>query len=446
MMRASSLPPPTGSSSTTSLARYFFVLAAAAFAMSTIAGLAGAVASALPRSLPALDLAVLRPLHVFLAIAATLAGLQGIVLALIGGRARGFAELLQLAAMAGFVVAGAAAQVLKLGSGREYVSWPLPLTALLLLSVLIMAWRLYARAGAMERRSPEAFWLVGLGALLIVSGLVESELWRLEAVAANYIRNLSLQWHGIDTLFAGLNIALYGCAAFLMSDSPKPLRAPFLFAIAGFGLLFTFGHHHYVSPQPYFLKSLAFVASMIAILSFWRHAAAFRKLHAARSGDRHLLALWRSVELWTLVSLASGILFAVPQFNLIVHGTYFIVAHAMGSMIGVNLLIVVAGGLARAHRGWLINIPRTVFGVGLVNLGLALVWAVLGAAGLAKGVIRVSGGYDDYQPIVDRLLYGFPLAGAVLAAGIAILCAEVIRANLKALAARRPARQAAEMT
>lgn len=443
-MRASVPPYAAGSTSTASLARYFFVLAACAFVMSSIAGIAGAVATVSPRVLPALDLTVLRPLHVFLAIAATLAGLEGIVLALAGGRGR--TDRVQLAAITGFTLAGAAAQILHLGSGREYISWPLPLTGLLVASVALMAWRLYARANALERRSPEAFWLVGLGALLIVSGLVESELWRLDAVAANYVRNLSLQWHGIDTLFAGVNVALYGCAAYLMSDAPKPLRPPALFAIAGFGLLFTFGHHHYVSPQPYFLKSLAFVASMIAILSFWRHATAFRRLSAARSGDRHLMALWRSVELWTLVSLASGILFAVPQVNLIVHGTYFIVAHAMGSMIGVNLLIVVAGGLARAHRGWLINIPRTLFGVRLVNLGLILVWAVLGAAGLAKGVIRIAGDYYDYQPLVDRLIYGFPLAGAVLAAGIAILGAEVMRANLKSPAARRAARRAPEMT
>lgn len=444
MMRASTLPTPAGASSAASLTRYFFVLAACAFVMSSIAGIAGAVATASPRALPALDLTVLRPLHVFLAIAATLAGLEGIVFALAGGRGR--TDHVQLAAITGFTLAGAAAQILHLGSGREYISWPLPLTGLLVVSVALMAWRLYARANALERRSPEAFWLVGLGALLIVSGLVESELWRLDAVAANYVRNLSLQWHGIDTLFAGVNVALYGCAAYLMSDAPKPLRPPALFAIAGFGLLFTFGHHHYVSPQPYFLKSLAFVASMIAILSFWRHATAFRRLSAARSGDRHLKALWRSVELWTLVSLASGILFAVPQVNLIVHGTYFVVAHAMGSMVGVNLLIIVAGGLARAHRGWLINIPRALLGVRLVNLGLILVWAVLGAAGLAKGVIRIAGDYYDYQPIVDRLIYGFPLAGAVLTAGIAILGAEVIRANLKSPATRRATRRAAEMT
>jgi len=46
------------------------------------------------------------------------------------------------------------------------------------------------------------------------------------------------------------------------------------------------------------------------------------------------------VELWAIVSFGSGILFAIPQFNLIVHGTCLIVIHGMGLMIGVQVMLV----------------------------------------------------------------------------------------------------------
>lgn len=436
-----SLPPAE------SLARHFFIVAAAGFAASSLIGLLAAAAIALPQGRPApVDFSILRPLHTFLAIAGILAGLQGLVLSIPGPDRTPWPARLQLGAMAAFIVFGAVAQTLGIGSGREYFSWPLGLSVLLFAGLALMLWRLFAGASALERRSPEGFWLIGLGGLLILVSLIESELWRLDAVASDYVRNLTLQWHGIDSFFAGINIALYGSAAYLMSDRPKALRGRALFLVAGFGLLFTFGHHHYVSPQPHFLKSLAFIASMIAVLSFWRHIAAYRTMHAADLGERHLLALWRSVEFWTLASIATGVLFAVPQINLIVHGTYLIVAHAMGSMIGVNVLIVMAGGLARAHRPEAVSVPRVLLGVRLVNLALILIWIDLGAAGLVKGVMRVGGGYHDYQPIVDLLMVGFPVGGLALIAGLGLLSAELVRVNLKAPAASRPARQAVEMT
>ncbi|MFQ5564355.1 MAG: cbb3-type cytochrome c oxidase subunit I [Parvularculaceae bacterium] len=425
--------------------RYFFIIAAAAFVLSSIVGLGAALKTAAPDYTPPwIAFSIARPLHVFLAIAAVLTGLQGLVLSLARPFRIEWPARLQIGAMAAFICIGTIAIMLGAGSGREYFSWPAFLSALLVMSMGVMVWRQFAGATALERRSPEGFWLIGLGGLLVTVSLIESELWRLDAVASDYVRNLTIQWHAIDGFFAGVNIALYGCAVYLMTDKPKPLRRPTLFLVAGFGLLFTFGHHHYVSPQPTFLKSLAFIASMIAVISFWRHLATYKVMHGDDYGARHFLLLWRSVEFWTLVSIATGVFFAIPQFNLLVHGTYLIVAHAMGSMIGVNLLIIAAGALQKAHRPAVLIVPRILLGVRLVNLALVLIWIDLGAAGVVKGVMRVSGGYRDYQPIVDFLIYGFPLAGAILVAGISLLAGEIIRTNVIAPGYRRVASDAAE--
>src|SRR3546814_9099062 len=92
-----------------------------------------------------------------------------------------------------------------------------------------------------------------------------------------------------------------------------PLGSGGWFAVAALTWLFTFGHHHYISPQPQWLKTLTVIASMLAIVSFLRHARAYRAGSAAQPGPRTVSALiLAAVERWTLISFATGIAFAVP--------------------------------------------------------------------------------------------------------------------------------------
>ena len=415
--------------------RYHLLFAAsgAVFIAASIIGLLGAVKIAYPSALlEVLPFTILRPLHAFLAISAVLIGLQGLVLAIIGEPVSRRWFWIYGAGLALFVIGGGGALTAGQGSGREYFSWPVLVSAPLLVALIMFLWKLFLAGRRLERRSPEGFWLIGFGGAFILSGLVESHLWRFPAIASNFVQDLTIQWHGIDTFFAGVNTVLYGCGVFMLSPKPKPLRNKMLFGVAGFSLLFTFGHHHYVSPQPGFLKTLAFIASMLAMVSFLRHLRAYGKLSRPSFSNSYAAPLWRTVQLWTIMSIASGVLFAVPQLNLIVHGTYLVLIHAMGSMIGVNFMIIVAGGLAFAAKRRQIRPARIRWGVQLVNLSLAALWLTLGAAGLLKGIIRIDGDYHDYQPLRAIALYSFPIAGAVLLAGVALLSHEMIRANLAA--------------
>src|SRR3546814_13404955 len=86
---------------------------------------------------------------------------------------------------------------------------------------------------------------------------------------------------------------------------------------------------------------------MLAMVSFLRHARAYRAGSAAQPGPRTVSALiLAAVERWTLISFATGIAFAVPYLNLFVHGPHAIVAHAMAGMTGVDFLLVIAAGIA----------------------------------------------------------------------------------------------------
>lgn len=411
-------------------AAYLLALAALGFLASAWLGLIAALAVAWPDHFTALNFARLRPLHTFFALAAIACGFSGLLLAV-------FAALGLRTPWAGarawmllvFVISGGVFAAMGYSNGREYVSWAPLLTPLLLLPLLFNAVEILGHWRALSARSPEAFWLIASGAAFVCIGLLESHLWLLPAIGGDSVKDLTMQWQGLDLLFAGNNMLLYGLALFAIAPAAKPLRSGWLFAVAAVTLLFTFGHHHYISPQPQWLKTMAVIASMLAMVSFLRHARAYRIGAAVQPGPRTVsTVILAAVERWTLFSFATGIAFAVPYLNLFVHGTHVIVAHAMAGMIGVDFLLVIAAGIAVTSGREVLASRRVQLGVWLLDGALIALWVVLGGAGMVKGLSRFSHDFSIYQPMLQMWLRAFPIVGLVLLVGIGLLCAELLRA------------------
>lgn len=192
-------------------------------------------------------------------------------------------------------------------------------------------------------------------------------------------------------------------------------------------LLFTFGHHHYTSPQPSYLKSLALIASLLAIMSLLRHIKAYKQANWLKLQQPFLIPIMHSVEKWSLVATATGIIFAIPQFNLIIHGTYLVVIHAMGSVVGINMMLVLAHCFSQCHEHLPVNIKRGELGVKLVNISLMGLWLVLLVSSVIKGTMRTSGDFYQYQELRELFLIGFPILGTMLLFGISLLCGEAMR-------------------
>lgn len=397
------------------------------FMLAAIAGLLASLIVSLPirSNLFLFTFQEFRPLHTFLSLMGLVAGSIGMInLILLSQvphlRAPGNEEKLKsggsIQLFTLFLLIGTVLLLAGVSTGREYFSWYPLLTILLLIVLVSQGQSLVSHTKKLIAASPEGFWLVGLGLGFVVAGLIESQFWLIPFVGDDLVRDLTVQWHGIDTFIAGTNALMYGAAVFIVQKKPKPLRKRWLYFLAGFSILFTFGHHHYVSPQPHYLKILAFLASMVAIVSFIRHLRAHKSFTADSRSPRTLLV--RSVELWTLVSVGSGVLFAIPQVNLIVHGTYFIVIHAMGSMIGVNLLLVFLAGVHYSKPLTPKDRRRMVQSVKGINYSLVALWVVLGGSGLIKGVMRLDSTYWEMMEWVSSLLYLFPVVGLVLTASI----------------------------
>lgn len=375
-----------------------------------LTGLAGGLVAAFP--LPTArwpGIAALRPLHTLLALAWLLFGLGASTGFFCADGRRRFVWLAEIEFWSFTLFLAVALGTTAVGwfSGFEYVSWPGPATVILLAALganLAVAWSGHRR---MAGQSPEAAWLVLLGALLLPAALWEHALLGSTRLGLNLGAALAVEWHAIDTLITGWSVVLYGAGVLAVKGHAKPLRTGWLFAIALTGILLDFGHHNYPSPQAHLLKLVSFAATMLAVISLIRHLR-------SRAGNRDhpgpTLLLLRLAEAWTIFAVATGILMAVPWINLYVHGTYVVVGHSMGAIIGVNSFLLLAVG----YRDEVVLSPR------LRALFLTASWALFAlvasfiSLGVAAGIWRVHADYLVWSAWLRPAYVLLPAAGAVV--------------------------------
>lgn len=364
---------------------------------------------------------VIQPLHTLGAVGLLLGGIGTLALIVIrraGGCAKPLTGLLT-PGLGLFMSFGAAGIIAGKGSGLEYMSWPRAITVLPVALLCCIAWVGLRNLRRLSDRSPEGAWLLLMGACLAPLGMIErAAAWG----ETDPTRALMIEWHALDTVFAGFNTALYGLSI-LSTSAPgkgRPLRGGWMYTLAIVALLSTFGHHHYASGQPMTLKWIALAASLLGLVSFTRHILMIWRSLGSAGRRRGILDF--SAGAWTAFAIGSGVLLAIPPINHLLHGTHAIVGHSMGAIIGVNVLIILAGmlwGRGDAGSGTAPAVRRA--GV-TINVALTLVVVDLFAAGVCKGLIRVDGLHGDDQWIVRVVLAPLPLLGLMLSVAIGRLC------------------------
>lgn len=396
--------------------RSLLLLPAAGLTLALALGVLLAVWSLLPRALPARAWLFLRPQHVQSALALLLGGICAAGHAF--GAALGATRFAAAARLGGLLLLGffpVAAAVLLSGTngGREYLSWPAPLTLWPAAAMALPAAGLLLDLRRCAARAPEAAWLLGIGLCCIPLGLAEHALARLSPLS--FARALSFEWQALDFFFAGINASLYGFGILAARDPAKPLRSRGLFLLAAFAFVSTFGHHHYLSPQPAAIKWAALIASLLGGVSFVRHLRAARARPAQAFAPRAADPFLRLAERWTLFAIGGGILLAIPQINLLAHGTHAVVGHAMGAMVGVGVMLVLGCLLHAQPERDAAAVGRLAAHARFADAALAAIVLDLTVAGLAKGWLRLDSGHEIQQATVERLLLPLPALGLLLA-------------------------------
>ena len=324
--------------------------------------------------------------------------------------------------------------------GREYWEfnplWALPLA---------MAWLLFlfnfTKAAKNIAQWPVYIWMWMTGIIFFLFAFTENYLWLFPYFREHFITDMTIQWKVNGSLTGSWNQLLYGTAFFLMDRINKKALighskpAFSLYFLGLFNLMFNWGHHIYTLPTDEYVRYTGYIVSMtewiffVRIVYNWRQSISEIEKNFHYFPYRFLMA----ADIWVLLNLTQAIFMSIPAVNLYTHGTHITVAHAMGTTIGINSMILFAAcfeffgfdkGLPVKKYRWL----NTTFW--MVQASLLVFWLALNIAGVKKGIWQMSAQQQPFNSMMHELRPWFVLffgAGIVLAVALCTLSLGLLR-------------------
>lgn len=320
--------------------------------------------------------------------------------------------------------------------GREYLEFPSFFLIPVFIGWLLFAINLYSTVSFKKDPMPVYIWMWLVGSIFMIITLAEANLWRLPHFGDNLIRDITVQWKANGALVGCWNMFVYGTATYLItklskdkSIATKPLTY-FLFFLGFTNLLFNWGHHVYPLPGIKNIKMVSYVISMTELIILGKMIRDFRVKTLEVTSDRFAITqkLLLLSEKWIFLNLSLALLMSIPAINIYTHGTHITVAHAMGTTIGINTVILLAS-IFYIFDALLIKYKPKSFkgikhGINAFHISLLVFWVSLIAAGLIKGVLTH---YSEmnFSAIMEMLV---PFFIVLFIAGLALLFAFLVMA------------------
>ena len=191
--------------------------------------------------------------------------------------------------------------------------------------------------------------------------------------------------------------------------------------------MFNWGHHTYIVPASPWIKTISYVISMTELLILANIIWGFRQSYIKANYQNNKLSFkfLTYAEMWILLNLILSISISVPYINQFTHGTHITVAHAMGSTIGINTLLILASLTLimdeinpkclslKTYSRWVLTF----------NTALFFFWFSL----IGMGLNKIAGTLENkgFQQIMDELMPYFKVfaasGGVLLVALVAML-------------------------
>ena len=317
--------------------------------------------------------------------------------------------------------------------GREYFEFPPVLSIPIFVTWMLFGVNYFMTVRQDKKTWPVYYWMWGTGIVFFFITYTEAHLWLIPYFRENMVREIMVQWKSYGALTGSWNMLVYGTALFLatrIGGNEKPARSKLAFGLyflGLFNLMFGWAHHTYLVPSETWIRTFAYAVSMTELFIFgkiiwdWRSSLEDWQKNRHCNAYRFLIA----ADIWVFVNLGLALVISVPAFNLITHGTHITVAHAMGSTIGINTMILLASIFyvireelpLEAHAGCTRQIKT---GFWLANGSLAVFFTALIFAGIGKGTY--SGlSFQDMMLTIRPFLLVFAVSGVFLMLGVWIV-------------------------
>jgi len=292
--------------------------------------------------------------------------------------------------------------------GREYWEfnpiWALPI-AIAWILFLVNFYSLVKKV----KDWPVYIWMWLTGVLFFLFTFSENYLWIFPYFREHFITDMTIQWKVNGSLVGSWNQILYGTAFFLMdkiSNSKNTGTNKFAFAmyfLGLFNLMFNWGHHIYTLPTENYIRYIGYIVSMtewvffIKIIYDWRASINAIQKNYHYFPYRFIMA----ADIWVFLNMGQAILMSIPAINIYTHGTHVTVAHAMGTTIGINTMILLAACFEFFNKKDKSKYLNYLFW--LLQISLLVFWLSLNGAGIQKGIWQLSNHQESYSKMMESL-------------------------------------------
>lgn len=328
--------------------------------------------------------------------------------------------------------------------GREYWEfnpiWALPIA----LAWLLFLVNFYIHSEKI-RKWPVYVWMWLTGLVFFFFTFSENYLWLIPYFRQHFITDTTIQWKVNGSLVGSWNQMIYGTAFFLMdkiANSKKVGKNKIAFAmyfLGLFNLMFNWGHHLYTLPTEKYIRYIGYAVSMtewiffIKIIYTWKEALNTIQKHEHYFPYKFIMAS----DIWVFINMGQAILMSIPAINLYTHGTHITVAHAMGTTIGINSMILLAAcfEFLKPCRHQKIKSKKIlVSAFWALQISLLIFWVSLNIAGVKKGIWQLSTPQASYSQMMSTLqpyFIVFTLAGIGLFFSFVILITSLLKPFIK---------------
>jgi nitric oxide reductase subunit B len=318
--------------------------------------------------------------------------------------------------------------------GREYWEFPPALSIPLLASwiLFMIAYFLSWKKSANKKPLYSIMWSTGVLFFLIT--FLEQNAWQVPWFRESFLREITVQWKANGSMVGAWNQMIYGVFFFLMvklsgdAGIAQSRKAYFFYFLGLVNLMFNWGHHIYNVPTASWIRTTAYIISMTEWLFLINIIQGFKAKMEERRRMRHIITyrFLIAAEMWVLANLGLAIMMSIPAINRYTHGTHITVAHAMGTTIGINTMILLGG------IGYMLDIEQLTpkykkllsAAYYITQVSLAVFWLALIVAGLVKGYRNVALNMDNFREMMEpviSILKIFSLAGIGVFAGLSII-------------------------
>ncbi len=317
--------------------------------------------------------------------------------------------------------------------GREYWEFPVILAIPIFISWIIFAFNFFKTVLKKVGQWPVYLWMWATGICFFLMTFAESYLWVFPYFRNNLILELTVQWKAGGALVGSWNMLVYGTALFVMErikgdqSMARSKLAFWMYLLGLTNLMFGWAHHIYIVPTAPWIRYLSYVISMSELLILskiiwnWRSSLEQAKKDFYFLPFRFLVAS----DIWIFLNLLLAILISIPAVNVYTHGTHITVAHAMGSSIGINTMILLSSVIfiiTDVTKYEFSGVYKLIIRIGfwLTNISLLVFLIFLIISGAEKGKLIVENQliFQEIMLKINPYLESFAWSGLAIFIGL----------------------------